>query len=101
MERQDETAKMQEMSRWLAAVSEELGVEENIIEAHQNSLLRLIGKVAHGPSRPGAPLSAFLVGFAAASQQQDPEELIARVEELAKTWDCVEVSEPKRATQSW
>jgi hypothetical protein len=50
-------------------------------------MLRLISEVAHGPSRPGAPLTAFVVGLAAARAAGDPEEqaaaVVARVEAVS------------------
>ena len=88
--RRDDLQKMAEMARWLEAVSEEVGLDQELISTYQSPLLRLIGTVAHGPSRPAAPLTACLVGYAAASQGKDPNELVAALENLAKNWEVSE-----------
>ena len=88
MARRDDPEKMAEMARWLEAVSAEVGLDRELIKKYQAPLLQLIGKVAHGPSRPAAPLTAFLVGYAAASKDQDPVELVRRLEQRAENWDA-------------
>ncbi len=90
MTRRDDPQKMVEMARWLEAVSEEIGLDRELIATYQGPLLRLISTVAHGPSRPAAPLTAFLVGYAAASQGKDPKELVAILESLADNWEVSE-----------
>ena len=86
-ERGDETRKMTVMNAWLDEVCAELGVERDVLSAATPPMLRLIGEVAHGPSRPGAPLTAFVVGLAAARAAGDPEEqasaVVARVEAVS------------------
>lgn len=52
------------MRRWLRLVSAELGVDPGLITESEQPLLELVSTVAHGPSRPGAPLTAFLIGVA-------------------------------------
>ncbi|HEX7662349.1 MAG TPA: DUF6457 domain-containing protein [Pseudonocardiaceae bacterium] len=64
-DQKDDPEKMARMRAWLAAVSAELGVEDEVLSRVEAPLLDLIAQVAHGPSRPGAPLTAFLVGVAA------------------------------------
>ncbi|MGP6173963.1 DUF6457 domain-containing protein [Corynebacterium sp. A21] len=49
---------------WLQSVSTELGQDPTVIQALMKDLLDLTRDVAHGPSRPAAPLTAFLVGLA-------------------------------------
>lgn len=49
---------------WLAQVSAELDLDPAVIEELLHDLLDLTRDVAHGPSRPAAPLTAFLVGLA-------------------------------------
>ncbi|MFG2115690.1 DUF6457 domain-containing protein [Streptomyces sp. NPDC048718] len=51
------------MRRWIAAVQDELGVD---LDVDVTGLLDMTRIVAHGVSRPAAPLTAFLVGYAAA-----------------------------------
>jgi hypothetical protein len=86
-DRGDETRKMTLMNAWLDEVCAELGVERDVLSAVTPPMLRLIGEVAHGPSRPGAPLTAFVVGLAAARAADDPGEqaaaVVARVEAVS------------------
>lgn len=84
--RADDPATMLRMHEWLRVVEVEAGVEPEVLEAVEKSLLELIATVAHGPSRPGAPLTAFLVGVAT-GRGQDADELIARVGQLAARAD--------------
>lgn len=90
----DETAKMATMNRWLDAVCAELGVERSIMDANTTALLDLIRDVAHGPTRPGAPMTAFLVGLAAGSagdaqaQAAAVAERVQRVEHLVAAWEA-------------
>lgn len=88
--RGDETAKMAEMSRWLDAVCTEIDVDRAVLDATSADLLRLISTVAHGPSRPGAPLTAFLVGLAAA-RADDPATAVVEhaksLSALAAGWE--------------
>lgn len=78
----DNPETMAAMRQWLGLVEDELGVDPDVIRRVEAPLLDLISTVAHGPSRPGAPLTAFLVGVAT-GQGKDPQELITRVSELA------------------
>lgn len=60
--------------RWLDRAARELGVDESLIRPVVGDLLDLTRDVAHGPSRPAAPLTAFLVGVAAGSQDLSVEQ---------------------------
>lgn len=90
--RGDETEKMAAMDRWLDAVCAELGVDRAVMDANSTGLLELISGVAHGPSRPGAPLTAFLVGLASATagdsaaQAKAVGERITTVSGLVASW---------------
>lgn len=53
------------MREWLERVCAELGADPAVLDPTASPLLDLVRDVAHGPSRPGAPLTAFLVGLAA------------------------------------
>jgi hypothetical protein len=93
--RGDETEKMATMNRWLDGVCAELGVDRAVMDANSTPLLRLISDVAHGPTRPGAPLTAFLVGLAgaraggdSAAQAAAVGERIAEVERLVAAWQA-------------
>lgn len=48
---------------WIAAAKSELGID---LEVDVPGLLDMTRDVAHGVARPAAPLTAFLVGYAAA-----------------------------------
>ena len=51
------------LSEWVTAVARELGLEEALDSLGVVDLvLDLTSDVAHGVSRPGAPVTAFLVG---------------------------------------
>ena len=82
-----EKHKMEQMGRWLDAVCEELDVDPAVIDRDRDLLLDLIATVAHGPSRPGAPMTAFVIGYAAAGSGRPVSEVAARVERLAGDWD--------------
>ncbi|MCK6212675.1 hypothetical protein KZX45_19225 [Georgenia sp. EYE_87] len=87
-ERGDETRKMTAMNAWLDDVCAELGVDRALLSAVTPPMLRLISEVAHGPSRPGAPLTAFVVGLAAAraagdAQEQRAAAVVSRVEAVS------------------
>lgn len=62
--RRDDPAGMDRMREWLRLVAAELGLDPETVLEHEEVLLAMVAAVAHGPSRPGAPLSAFLVGLA-------------------------------------
>lgn len=82
-----EAEKMREMGEWLDAVLAELGLEAGVLEQLRTPMLDMIAEVAHGPSRPGAPLTAMLVGLA--SDPSDVDAILARVariRELAANW---------------
>jgi hypothetical protein len=55
---------------WIAAVKTELGID---LDVDVTGLLDMTREVAHGVARPAAPLTAFLVGYAAASAGGGPE----------------------------
>lgn len=88
MAHKDDPEKMAKLVAWLEAAAEELGVDPSVVTDNQTDLLGLIDTVAHGPSRPGAPLTAFLVGYAAASQDRNPSELVELLEKRAQGWDA-------------
>lgn len=79
----DTPEKMEAMRNWLGAVAQDLGIAHEVMAEVENPLLGLIGKIAYGPSRPGAPLSAFLIGYAAGRGDGDPTDLVAQIEALA------------------
>lgn len=56
---------MQSAHQWLQAACTELGLEFEMLRPVIKPLLNMTRDIAHGPSRPAAPLTAFLVGLAA------------------------------------
>ncbi|MFT4294415.1 MAG: DUF6457 domain-containing protein [Micropruina sp.] len=71
------------MRDWLRQVADELGVDPADVLDHEDALLAMVAAVAHGPSRPGAPLSAFLAGVAV-GRGASASEIAARVTALAQ-----------------
>jgi hypothetical protein len=60
------------LSEWVTAVARELGLEGSLdTSSSVDMVLDLTSDVAHGVSRPGAPVTAFLVGVAA-GRADDP-----------------------------
>jgi molybdopterin-guanine dinucleotide biosynthesis protein A len=75
------------LDEWTAAAKAELGIELDVDTA---TILDLARDVAHGVARPAAPLTTFLVGYAAAMQGGTPEqvaEAARKVAQLATRWD--------------
>ena len=71
------------LDEWITAVKNELGFE---LDVDTGVLLDLARDAAHGVARPAAPLTTFLVGYAAAkaSSGKSPEEASAAVAEAAR-----------------
>lgn len=85
-EHKDDPAKMAAMRAWLEAVCRELNLPTSVLDSVQTDLLHLISEVAHGPSRPGAPLTAFLVGLAAAGDTEKASADIAKITRLVENY---------------
>jgi molybdopterin-guanine dinucleotide biosynthesis protein A len=74
------------LDEWIEAVKAELDID---VELDTAQLLDLARDAAHSVARPAAPLSAFLVGYAAAQSDGSPEaiaEAARKVEALAARW---------------
>lgn len=72
---------------WIDELCDALDVEIDLDEA---LVLDVAKDVAHNVERPAAPISAFLLGFAAARSNGNPEEverLAAAATDLALRWD--------------
>lgn len=72
------------LGRWWRALSVELGIES---DADPEALLDLAGTAAHSVVRPAAPLTTFLVGYAAGlagASAAETSALIARAEQAAE-----------------
>ncbi|MFJ4185910.1 DUF6457 domain-containing protein [Kitasatospora sp. NPDC089509] len=71
---------------WIAEVKADLGID---LDVDVRGLLDLARVVAHGVARPAAPLTAFLIGYAAAQQGGGPAavaEASRRTAALAERW---------------
>ncbi|MET7345450.1 DUF6457 domain-containing protein [Streptomyces sp. NPDC087866] len=75
------------LDEWITAVKEELGIE---LDVDTGLLLDLARDAAHGVARPAAPLTTFLVGYAAGRASGDGPEAVAeaarKAEALALRW---------------
>ncbi|MFE0460050.1 NTP transferase domain-containing protein [Kitasatospora sp. NPDC058965] len=71
---------------WMTEAAAELGID---LAVDSKELLDLARVVAHGVARPAAPLTAFLVGYAAAARGGGAAEVAAasaRITALAERW---------------
>ncbi|MET7450526.1 NTP transferase domain-containing protein [Streptomyces sp. NPDC005574] len=74
------------LDEWISAVKDELGID---LDVDTGMLLDLARDAAHGVARPAAPLTTFLVGYAAALAGGGPEavaEASRRAAALALRW---------------
>lgn len=74
------------LDEWISAVKDELGID---LDVDTGVLLDLARDAAHGVARPAAPLTTFLVGYAAARAGGDPEavaEASRKAAALAVRW---------------
>ncbi|MGW3107465.1 NTP transferase domain-containing protein [Streptomyces sp. NPDC001100] len=62
------------LDEWISAVKDELGID---LDVDTGILLDLARDAAHGVARPAAPLTTFLVGYAAAQQGKGGPEAVA------------------------
>lgn len=74
---------MKEMDDWLAAAGPALGVRPDEVPAGE--LLDVARDVAHNVLRPGAPVTAYLMGLAV-GRGADPAEVAATISDLAVNW---------------
>lgn len=74
------------LDEWISAVKEELDID---LDVDIGVLLDLARDAAHGVARPAAPLTTFLVGYAAAQAKGGPEavaEAARKATALALRW---------------
>ena len=71
---------MSELDQWVREVAAELGLGD--IDVPTKAVLDVARDVAHNVLRPGAPVSAYLLGLAVAAGA-DPAEAAARISALA------------------
>ena len=68
---------------WIAAACDELGLSPADVEA--KAVLDVARDVAHNVVRPGAPVTAYLMGLAV-GRGADPADVTARLSSLALDW---------------
>jgi molybdopterin-guanine dinucleotide biosynthesis protein A len=74
------------LDEWIAAAKADLGID---LDVDTRALLDLAREAAHGVARPAAPLTTFLVGYAAATAGGGPEavaEATRKAVRLARRW---------------
>ncbi|MBG0560635.1 DUF6457 domain-containing protein [Actinoplanes aureus] len=74
---------MNELDAWIAAAGAELGVSPDEVPAKE--LLDVARDVAHNVLRPGAPVTAYLMGLAV-GRGLAPAEASAKISALALSW---------------
>ncbi|MEV6016485.1 DUF6457 domain-containing protein [Streptomyces sp. NPDC051997] len=86
------------LDEWISAVKDELGID---LDVDTGVLLDLARDAAHGVARPAAPLTTFLVGYAAALAGGGPEavaEASRKAVALALRWADEDTPEGKADT---
>ncbi|MBL1066065.1 NTP transferase domain-containing protein [Streptomyces sp. 7-21] len=73
------------LDEWIAAAKAELGLDPGL-DVDTKTLLDAARDAAHAVARPAAPLTTFLLGYAAASGLSVPE-AARRISELAGRWE--------------
>jgi hypothetical protein len=71
------------LDTWIAAACDELGLSTSDVEA--KAVLDVARDVAHNVVRPGAPVTAYLMGVAV-GRGADPADVAARLTSLALDW---------------
>src|SRR5438045_3407122 len=74
---------MSELDAWVAAAGVELGLDAGDVPVE--AVLDLAREVAHEVVRPGAPVSAYLMGVAV-GRGADPADVAERLSRLALSW---------------
>lgn len=80
----DSPQEIKSANEWLNQASETLQISPELTRTVLGDLLDLTKNVAHGPSRPAAPVTAFLVGLSTGQAQAadtSEEDLAAAVRE--------------------
>ena len=74
---------MNELDSWVDAAVAELGLQPGDKQTRQ--ILDVARDVAHQVLRPGAPVTAYLMGIAV-GRGADPADVAERISSLAKNW---------------
>ena len=81
---------MVELHAWVTRLMADLGLEGEIDEG---LVLDVAREAAHNVLRPAAPVSTYLLGYAAAlagGRPEDVERIAARIVALAASWETPE-----------
>lgn len=70
-----------QLQRWTIELAQALGVDPSVLD--RDLVLDTARDAAHGVARPAAPLTTFLIGFAA-GQQGGSAEAVASAADVAK-----------------
>jgi uncharacterized protein DUF6457 len=73
-----------ELDAWVVAAARELGLEPEVVRA--GLVLDVARDVAHQVIRPGAPVTAYLMGVAV-GRGADPDDVAGRLQALALGWE--------------
>jgi hypothetical protein len=73
-----------ELDAWVAAAAAELGLAPGDVQTKR--VLDVARDVAHQVLRPGAPVTAYLMGLAV-GRGADPADVAERISALAEGWD--------------
>ena len=74
---------MNELEAWVEAAAKELGLAPGEVQTKQ--VLDVARDVAHQVLRPGAPVTAYLLGLAV-GRGADPSAAAERISRLAASW---------------
>jgi hypothetical protein len=75
---------MSELDAWVQAAAKELGLDPGVVRIGQ--VLDVARDVAHQVIRPGAPVTAYLMGVAV-GRGADPGDVAERLQALALGWE--------------
>ena len=81
---------MVELHAWVTRLMADLGLEG---EVDEGLVLDVAREAAHNVVRPAAPVSTYLLGYAAAlagGRPEDVERIAARIVALAASWETPE-----------
>ena len=82
---------MNELDRWVDAAVAELGLEAGDVQT--TAVLDVARDVAHQVLRPGAPVTAYLMGVAV-GRGADPADASRRISALAVSWPGTQTQDP-------
>ncbi|MEP7765791.1 DUF6457 domain-containing protein [Sanguibacter sp. 25GB23B1] len=72
------------LADWIDALAQKLDIDPDDVDL--TAVLDLARDAAHNVERPAAPVTTFMVGYAAGLSDRPVEELFAVATKLAATW---------------